>query len=66
MYNYYFDMCSSMYAYFDDIYLPFMDDACKRKNSFLCKIGIVMYLLTFTFNAQIQGEFYIFDGLSMF
>jgi hypothetical protein len=38
----------------------------KRKNSLLCKIGIVMPLLTFKFNAQIQGEFYIFDGLSMF
>jgi hypothetical protein len=31
MYNYYFDMCSSMYAYFDDIYLSFMDDAWKKE-----------------------------------
>jgi hypothetical protein len=54
-------MCSSMYAYFDNIYLSFMDDVWKKVKTLFCvKIGIVMSLLTFKFNAQIQGEFYIF------
>jgi hypothetical protein len=56
-----------MYAYFDDIYLSFMDDAWKKGKTLFCaKIEIVMPLLSFKFNAQIQGEFYIFDELSMF
>jgi hypothetical protein len=38
----------------------------KGKTLFCAKIGIIMPLLTFKFNAQIQEEFYIFDGLSMF
>jgi hypothetical protein len=38
----------------------------KGKTLFCAKIGIVMLLLSFKFNAQIQGEFYIFDGLSSF
>jgi hypothetical protein len=67
MYNYYLDMCSSMYAYFDDIYLSFMDHTWKKGKTLFCaKIGIIMPLLTFKFNAQIQEEFYNFDGLSMF
>jgi hypothetical protein len=33
-------MCSSMYAYFDDIYLSFMDDAWKKeKLSFVQKLA---------------------------
>jgi hypothetical protein len=38
----------------------------KKEKLFCAKIGIIMPLLTFKFNAQIQEEFYIFDGLSMF
>jgi hypothetical protein len=39
----------------------------KRKELPFCvKIGIAMPLLTFKFNAQIQGELSIFDKFSRF
>jgi hypothetical protein len=44
-----------------NIYLLFMDDSWKKEKTLFCaKIGIVMPLLTFKFNAQIQGEFLYF------
>jgi hypothetical protein len=37
-----------------NIYLLFMDDSWKKRKTLFCaKIGIVMPLLTFKFNAQI-------------
>jgi hypothetical protein len=50
--------CISMYDYHDDIYLLFMHVSWKKGKTLICaKIGKVMPLLSFKFNAQIQGEF---------
>jgi hypothetical protein len=57
----------SMHAYYVVIFLLFMDDAWKKEETLTCaKIGIVMPLLIFKFNAQIRGSSLFFDELSRF
>jgi hypothetical protein len=58
MYSYAYYL--SIHAYYA-IFLLFMDDAWKKEEILVCaKIDRVMPLLIFKFEAQIQGEFFIF------